>query len=199
MKLAVPKSTTRNKKTSFNCPEGNFRGTFLELKPVDGCDANQPEVRLLFEMTIPSMPEAKILTRKDFSPDLASGSKLRRFLEQWLGSELFKDVEEIEFDDLAGFEADLTIVHYHNEGHANPYCDIRAAYPAGTLTLTEQPIQPPKPQQQQTRTSSSSLCRSVSIAPFAAPFGNPVPFAQMVEQAARRERARQQESDAKTK
>ena len=138
MKIEIPKNEKIQKTRSFNCPEGNFRGRLFEAKTVQDRDSTDGKIRLLFETDVPGMNQFQMMTRKDFPPDLKAGSPLRRFMEQWLGKEFINNQDEVDFDQLKGAEADLSVVHFHNEGHTNPYCDIKA-YPPGKLTLTSQP------------------------------------------------------------
>jgi hypothetical protein len=177
MKIAIPKyvKTTKVMKTkTFNCPEGNFRGRFCEVKPVQARDPADPRIRLMFETDVPELIEQQVMTRKDLPPDLRPGSPLRRFLEQWLGEACFNNQEELDFDQLIGKETDLSIVHFHNPKYSNPYCDIKGAFPAGTLVQTlSQPGTTTTSSSQgegTIRSVASLLDQHTTVSPFAGPY-----------------------------
>ena len=136
MIIPIPKRKPHRKQT-FLCPEGNYRAKLEDVTAPPPKHNDEQKIRLLFETEVPTLPDEKVLTRKDFVPDMSEGSHLRRFLEQWKGREAFENLEKLDFDWLLGMEADLTIVLYDNPGYSTPYRDIQAAYPVGTLDLTD--------------------------------------------------------------
>jgi hypothetical protein len=176
MKIAIPKDVKMKlpKTKTFNCPEGNFRGRLCEVKDVPARDPADPRIRLMFETDVPWMVDQQVMTRKDLPPNLRPGSPLRRFLEQWLGEDCFNNQEELDFDKLIGKQADLTIVHFHNEKYANPYCDIKGAFPACTLALTLSQsgttITASSQGEGTIRSVASLLDQHTTVSPFAAPY-----------------------------
>jgi hypothetical protein len=130
----VPKDDT------YDLPEGRYRAVLSSVRPQWKPHANKPvqQVRLLFAVEIPSLKNKNPMAGRTFNFDLKRGSELRCFVESWLGADFFSHNTTVDFEQLVGFNADLSLIHRHNDGYDRPYVFIEAIHPAGTLKLTEQ-------------------------------------------------------------
>lgn len=129
----------------FKLPEGNYRARLdtvsRKFTPTKDGPGEQP--RFLFEVYIPSIQNRIPMAGRTFAPDLSPRGELRKFLTNWLGREFFEvnSGKMLQLESLAGREADLMLVHFHNDGFENPLVFIEAAFPPGTLKLTERPME----------------------------------------------------------
>ena len=127
---------------TFVVQEGSFRGRLHSVsKKLKTSKTSDKEIRLVFELSIPSIKNKIPTAGRNFPADLNAGSELREFLEHWLGRTFFEDNagRRIEMESLIGREADLILTHYHNDGYKNPWVFIENAFPPGSLSLTEAP------------------------------------------------------------
>ena len=128
---------------SFNLDEGNYRGRLqtLSRKPNRCAKGPNEEIRLLFEMNIPSIKNRIPMTGRNFAMSLKGGTELRRFLEGWLGKKFFdaNGGKSLDLEALVGREADLVLIHFQQVGYPKPMTFIQSAFPPGSLELTEEP------------------------------------------------------------
>jgi len=128
----IPKDDT------YDLPEGRYRAVLSSartlLKPTS---RTTQQVRLLFNVNIPSLKNKNPMAGRTFNFDLSRRSELRCFIESWLGAEFFSRNTTVDFEQLIGRSADLDIIHRHNDGYERPYVFIEAIRPAGSLKLTE--------------------------------------------------------------
>ena len=141
----IPKDDT------YDLPEGRYRAALSSARTLlKSTSRPVQQVRLLFNVNIPSLKHKNPMAGRTFNFDLSRRSELRCFVESWLGADFFSRNTTIDFEQLIGRAADLTLIHRHNDGYDRPYVFIEAIHPAGTLKLTEQatavaPPQPPAP------------------------------------------------------
>ena len=162
--------------TTFEAPEGNYFGelqsVFLTDQTTDG--TTKQTIRFVFKLNIPSICDRSVLVGKNLEP---SSTKLRQFLERWLGRQFLKSIAgtAFDFDDLIGTKADITVVHINNDGYDKPYRNLAGAYPVGTLELTEAPEKATTASNQLVETKKyvvpARLANHISVMPFAAPYG----------------------------
>jgi hypothetical protein len=132
-------------KIIFDLPEGCYRGKLAHVirKSAFKCKGSKQDIRLLFEMDIPSIKNKSLrpFAGRNFSPDMGARGELRLFLEQWLGSKFFEDnaVKKIDLESLIGEAGDFIITHMKNEGYEKPLVIIQDGFPVGRLPLTEAP------------------------------------------------------------
>src|SRR5512137_859738 len=76
---------------TFNLDEGNYRGRLQTISRKPNACAKGPgeQIRLLFQMDIPSIKTRIPMAGRNFTLNLKTGTELRRFLESWVGRELF--------------------------------------------------------------------------------------------------------------
>jgi hypothetical protein len=134
---------------TYDLPEGRYRAVLTSARTLLKTTNHRPvqQVRLLFAVQIPSLKNKSPMAGRTFNFDLGRRSELRGFLEGWLGADHFSRNSTVDFDQLIGRAADLTLIHRHNDGYDRPYVFVEAIHPAGTLKLTEQPaaLQTPQP------------------------------------------------------
>jgi hypothetical protein len=127
--------------TTFDLPVGNYRSKLLRTKRIfkQTSRGSQEWVRLVFEVQVPSMPRQRPCAGRNFVKDLNPGSDLRNFLESWLGHDYFvaRSGQDLDFDTLAGLEADITLSHYEGDQYDKPLVIIEQIYPSGTLKVVE--------------------------------------------------------------
>lgn len=139
----IPKDDT------YDLPEGRFRAQLSSARTLLK-QTSRPvqQVRLLFAVNISSLKNKNPMAGRTFNFDLSRRSELRCFIESWLGADLFNRNNKIDFEQLVGRSADITLIHRHNDGYERPYVFIESIHPAGSLKLTEavdQKQQPPAP------------------------------------------------------
>jgi hypothetical protein len=128
------------KKTSYDLPEGSYRGFLKEVFTLKQSDTNGREgqvLRLVFQITSLKHPRIVYLAGKNYS--LADAKKLANDLDSWIGDELAKlvdangalSIENIEAQ--KGREADIDVVHIDNESHETAFRHIQRILPPGTL------------------------------------------------------------------
>lgn len=172
--------------TTFEAPEGNYAGelTSVFLADQESTDGLKQIFRFIFTVEVPSMSDKIVLVGKNLPPN---STKLRIFLERWLGREFVQPIagKTFDFNTLIGLKADIMILHIHNPGYEKPYRNLAGAYPPGTLPLAEtfNPQSRVVSQSEKPRT----VPRNISIMPFAAPYGgrDTAPFAEMMERVKR--------------
>ena len=134
----------------YNAPEGNFRAEFIEIR--EKVDANKKQVRLTFDPHLPVTKNKEILLGATFDKSLAKGSKLRVFLENWLGKDFFEKRKKVDLEKLKGTFCDLKVVHFVNQGHEHPFCHLQESHPPGTLVSNygyeQQKLPPPIPNEE---------------------------------------------------
>ena len=137
----IPKDDT------YDLPEGRYRAALSSARTLlKSTSRPVQQVRLLFNVNIPSLKHKNPMAGRTFNFDLSRRSELRCFVESWLGADFFSRNTTVDFEQLIGRAADLTLIHRHNDGYDRPYVFIEAIHPAGSLKLTEQPaVQTPQP------------------------------------------------------
>ena len=139
---SIPKDDT------YDLPEGRYRAVLSSARTLLK-STNRPvqQLRLLFNVNIPSLKRKNPMAGRTFNFDLSRRSELRCFVESWLGADFFSRNTTVDFEQLVGRSADITLIHRHNDGYDRPYVFIEAIHPAGSLKLTEQPaaVQTPQP------------------------------------------------------
>ena len=134
----IPKDDT------YDLPEGRYRAALSSARTLlKSTSRPVQQVRLLFNVNIPSLKHKNPMAGRTFNFDLSRRSELRCFVESWLGADFFSRNTTVDFEQLVGFNADLSLIHRHNDGYDRPYVFIEAIHQAGTLKLTEQPAVPP--------------------------------------------------------
>ena len=134
----IPKDDT------YDLPEGRYRAVLSSARTLlKSTSRPVQQVRLLFNVNIPSLKHKNAMAGRTFNFDLGRRSELRCFVESWLGADHFSRNSTVDFEQLIGRAADLTLIHRHNDGYDRPYVFIEAIHPAGTLKLTEQPAAAP--------------------------------------------------------
>lgn len=128
---------------TFNLDEGNYRGRLQTISRKPNACAKGPgeQIRLLFEMDIPSIKTRIPMAGRNFTLNLKTGTELRRFLESWLGRKFFETNagKALDLESLVGREADLVLIHFQQVGYDKPMTFIQSAHPPGSLELTEEP------------------------------------------------------------
>ena len=138
----IPKDDT------YDLPEGRYRAALSSARTLlKSTRRPVQQVRLLFNVHIPSLKNKTPMAGRTFNFDLSRRSELRCFVESWLGADFFSRNTTVDFEQLVGRSADIALIHRHNDGYDRPYVFIEAIHPAGTLKLTEQPAAaaPPQP------------------------------------------------------
>lgn len=134
----IPKDDT------YDLPEGRYRAALSSARTLlKSTSRPVQQVRLLFTVNIPSLKHKNPMAGRTFNFDLSRRSELRCFVESWLGADFFSRNTTVDFEQLIGRAADLTLIHRHNDGYDRPYVFIEAIHQAGKLKLTEQPAVPP--------------------------------------------------------
>ena len=130
------------KEDTYDLPEGRYNAVLasVRIKPDPKTNrSDQQQIRLLFNVSIPSMKRKNPMAGRSFSLDLKKGSDLRNLIESWMGTEWFDSNTTVDFERLIGRSADLTLTHHHNDGYNRPFVNIESIHPVGSLKLTEQP------------------------------------------------------------
>ncbi len=125
----------------YDLPKGRYNAVLsnVRVKPHPTTNrSDQQQIRLLFAVSIPSMRNKNPMAGRTFNLDLKRGSDLRMFIENWLGVEWFNTNTAVDFEQLVGRSADITLNHLHHDGYQRPFVNIEAIHPAGTLTLSEE-------------------------------------------------------------
>jgi hypothetical protein len=106
---------------SFDVEPGRYRATCTEVREIQKQTrkGTQKNLRIVWELDIPSSENIRYLAGKNYEPTLAKDSVLRNDLRSWFDH----DINARQFDTatLKGKEAILTVTDIENEGHANPY------------------------------------------------------------------------------
>jgi len=126
------------KEDTYDLPQGRFKAVLRGVR--DKTQANHPDrqqVRLLFNVQIPSLKHKNPMAGRTFNLDLKAGSELRCFLMNWLGAGAFNNNTTIDLESLVGRSAELTLTHHHNSGYDRPFVNIEAINPADTSKLAE--------------------------------------------------------------
>jgi len=132
----------------YDLPEGRYRATLanVRVKPKPSPNrSDQQQIRLLFAVHIPSISNKNPMAGRTFNLDLKRGSDLRTFVESWLGADWFNSNTTVDFEQLVGFSADITLNHLHHDGYQRPFVNIESIHPVGTLTLSEATDQQQQP------------------------------------------------------
>ena len=136
----IPKDDT------YDLPEGRYRAALSSARTLlKSTSRPVQQVRLLFNVNIPSLKNKNPMAGRTFNFDLNRRSELRCFVESWLGADYFSRNTTVDFEQLVGRSTDITLIHRHNDGYDRPYVFIEAIHPAGSLKLTEQPAAAPAP------------------------------------------------------
>jgi len=127
---------------TFDLPAGLYKATLTQCRPTTKQSKKGPQewVRLVFEVTIPGMPDQIPCAGRNFQLDLNPGSDLRNFLEVWLGEEFFKanSNKELDFDTLLGREGDICLSHYQGDEFEKPLVVIENVFPVNSQRLAEE-------------------------------------------------------------
>jgi hypothetical protein len=125
-----------HKAISYDAPEGLFNAVCFENIPIE--IKGKLFWRIKFELLDPSFRTERIFVAKNLLGDLESGSRLRQFIDEWLGEEFLKDFvnSDLQPEFLIGKTADVLVSHIHNPTYPSPFCDIKAIYPPGTRQVT---------------------------------------------------------------
>lgn len=138
----IPKDDT------YDLPEGRYRAVLSSARTLlKSTSRPVQQVRLLFDVSIPSLKRKNPMAGRTFNFDLSRRSELRCFVESWLGADFFSRNTTVDFEQLVGRSADITLIHRHNDGYDRPFVFVESIHPAGTLKLSEQPaaLQTPQP------------------------------------------------------
>lgn len=124
----------------YDLPQGRFNATLanVRVKPKPSTNrSDQQQIRLLFAVQIPSIKNKNPMAGRTFNFDLKRGSDLRTFIESWLGVDYFSRNTTVDFEQLVGRSADITLNHLHHDGFNRPFVNIDSIHPSGLLTLSE--------------------------------------------------------------
>src|SRR4051812_32433954 len=110
---------------TFHLPEGCYRATFEKSVPEfkNPGKRSQKQIRLYWEVKVPSMPNKRCMAWRKFLANLESGSDLRNFLENWLGKQYFdlNAGKPLDLDALVGSECELELVHHQGKDYDIPF------------------------------------------------------------------------------
>jgi len=114
---------------SFDIEPGRYRATCTEIREIEKQTrkGTQKNLRIVWELDIPTSENIRYLAGKNYEPTLAKDSTLRHDLRTWFGH----DINARQFDTatLKGKEAILTVQDIENEGWANPYHHVARVEP----------------------------------------------------------------------
>jgi len=114
---------------SFDIEPGRYRATCTEIREIEKQTrkGTQKNLRIVWELDIPTSENIRYLAGKNYEPTLAKDSTLRHDLRTWFGH----DINARQFDTatLKGKEAILTVQDIENEGWANPYHHVAKVEP----------------------------------------------------------------------
>ena len=137
MEIAVPVEQ------SFDCPEGNHKATFYQVRHVEKQKEGRVEsyIRLLFKVDDLSNENQIVLVGRNFIPSLEAASDLRIFIDSWLGKDYIEKHKAANgafmMRSLENLPALIVVNHIENEGYAMPYVYLVAAYPPGTEIMEQ--------------------------------------------------------------
>jgi hypothetical protein len=117
--------------SSFLCPEGYHRATFLHGRFVN----DDTQIRLTFGVHPDGKGGYKYLVAKNYDKSLKRGSQFRNMLKSWRGHDLTQQEVEtgfINLDSLKGKEVDIEVRHIHTERYDKPFVNLHAVFPPGT-------------------------------------------------------------------
>ena len=140
MKLILPKVQC------WNCPEGNYPATCVGVREVTEVKNGKPVhlVQLVFEIDVGEDDNVRYLAKRRYELPVKAGSKLLDDLTGWLGEAFLRNHREFDPATLKGRQADLVLVHIHNEGYEKPWVHIESIHAAGSLVQMEE-SPPPSP------------------------------------------------------
>jgi hypothetical protein len=127
---------------SFDLPTGQFKAKLSQVRPITKQTKKGPQewVRLVFEVSIPSLANQIPCAGRNFLLDLNPGSDLRNFLEIWLGNDFFAALsnKDLDFDTLIGKEGDIVLSHFQTQDYDKPHVNIDNVFPPNTFKSTEE-------------------------------------------------------------
>jgi len=127
MNIELPKTTC------WICPEGEFKATCIEANQRDTC------LKLIFEVHVNENHNVQYLAQKRYPLPIKPGSELPSDLERWLGKDFLKRTRSIDPSMLKGLEADLELLHTHNDNYPDPFVFVNGIYAPGTLVSNSTP------------------------------------------------------------
>lgn len=139
--IEIPKENT------WDLSEGNYRARIKQVKRQikQTSRGAQEWVRLLFEVTIPSLSHLNCMAGRSLQLNVSPGSDLRNFLEGLLGRAYFRSQSgrNIDLESLCGMECEVQLEHFIGKNHAGedydkPLVVVSRMAPVGTLKLTEE-------------------------------------------------------------
>jgi hypothetical protein len=97
----IPKDDT------YDLPEGRYRAVLSSARTLlKSTSRPVQQVRLLFNVNIPSLLNKNPMAGRTFNFDLSRRSELRCFMESWLGADFFSRNTTVDFEQLVGSRAD---------------------------------------------------------------------------------------------
>ena len=129
------------KRPTYHLPAGRFAGRCAEVVETTKLTTAGPipQVRFRFNLNVAAINHSTPMAAVSFDLDFDRNSKLMRFLEGWLGPATINELAGGEFDlaTLNDRPVEVILEHLHNDSHEHPFVIVKAAYPIGTLALTD--------------------------------------------------------------
>ena len=127
---------------SFDIEPGRYRATCTEIREIEKQTrkGTQKNLRIVWELDIPTSENIRYLAGKNYEPTLAKDSTLRHDLRTWFGH----DINARQFDTatLKGKEAILTVQDIENEGSGDDWEWATATIHVKTLAEAESTLRP---------------------------------------------------------
>lgn len=127
------------KEDNWDVPEGIHPAFLKEMRVIEKMQNGKVEkfVRPIFHITSLRSPRYNYVVAKNYP--LSEPHKLQADLTYWLGDRIY-DLADADgkisleaLDSLVGTEADLHVIHLHNDNHKAPFCHLLQIAPAGLL------------------------------------------------------------------
>ena len=128
------------KKSNFRIPEGKYRAKIMSVRkvPVEKLNGTVRNVKLLFEVQVPSQTKTLNLANAEYREDMNPGSDLHNVLTRLFGAKALDEAAGSSFDlePLENMDVDIEIEHVitsRREEYDYPLVKVHNIQPKGTL------------------------------------------------------------------
>jgi hypothetical protein len=135
-----PLSVEVPKKSNFRIPEGKYRAKIMSVRkvPVEKLNGTVRNVKLLFEVQVPSQTKTLNLANAEYREDMNPGSDLHNVLTRLFGAKALDEAAGSSFDlePLENMDVDIEIEHVitsRREEYDYPLVKVHNIQPKGTL------------------------------------------------------------------
>ena len=128
------------KDDNWDGPEGTVPAVLREIRVTEKIIGGKmvTTIRPVFQLTSMCSPRFNYVVGKNYP--LTDPNKFKADFENWLGDKFYDladangKISREALESLIGRQADLHVVHIHNDNHKAPFCHVATIAPSGTLT-----------------------------------------------------------------